>query len=692
MKIYLKIFIVLFAILLLAACSSTTPQPTQEPVTPQVEVPEQEEVEAEEGGDELMLAADGFTKGGCGACHVIPGIKNAAGTIGPDLSEIGQTARQQLTNTDYKGKAENVVEYLREAMFDPNAHLSSDCPGGTCPTGLMPSYADSNLNEAEIDAMINFMARLPGLEFSTPIETEEPAEVVETGLADEDMDWAKQVYFERCAGCHGTLRKGATGPALTPDLMQPKGTLALAAIIFNGTPRGMPDWGNQGFMTKEETEIMAEYLQIEPPQPPEMSLDQMLASWKLLVPPEDRPTEPQTSRNWENYMAVTLRDAGQIAVIDADTYEVVANVDTGYAVHITRNSATGRYLYTIGRDGKLALVDLWSEIPTKVAEAQLCYDARSVETSKYSGELGDFTDKLAIVGCYWPPHFVILDGETLEPFKIVSTRSYTWDTEEYHPEPRVAAIVASHFKPEWIVNIKETGQVWMVNYSDPVNPTIKMIEAERFLHDGGWDSTKRYFMVAANNMNTIVVVDALEGKLEALVEVAGIPHPGRGANWIDPEFGPVWSASHLGEGVITSIGTDPVNYPENAWKVVRTTKLPGSGSLFIKTHPNSPWIWVDMTLNPDPATSRTICVVAKESPEEVYKCWEAATYGRAVHFEYNMQGTEVWVSIWGNADIPGEVGEIVVYDDKTLEEVARIPNLVTPTGKFNVYNTIYDIY
>jgi nitrite reductase (NO-forming)/hydroxylamine reductase len=692
MKIYLKIFIVLFAILLLAACSSTTPQPTQEPVTPQVEVPEQEEVEAEEGGDELMLAADGFTKGGCGACHVIPGIKNAAGTIGPDLSEIGQTARQQLTNTDYKGKAENVVEYLREAMFDPNAHLSSDCPGGTCPTGLMPSYADSNLNEAEIDAMINFMARLPDLEFSTPIETEEPAEVVETGLADEDMDWAKQVYFERCAGCHGTLRKGATGPALTPDLMQPKGTLALAAIIFNGTPRGMPDWGNQGFMTKEETEIMAEYLQIEPPQPPEMSLDQMLASWKLLVPPEDRPTEPQTSRNWENYMAVTLRDAGQIAVIDADTYEVVANVDTGYAVHITRNSATGRYLYTIGRDGKLALVDLWSEIPTKVAEAQLCYDARSVETSKYSGELGDFTDKLAIVGCYWPPHFVILDGETLEPFKIVSTRSYTWDTEEYHPEPRVAAIVASHFKPEWIVNIKETGQVWMVNYSDPVNPTIKMIEAERFLHDGGWDSTKRYFMVAANNMNTIVVVDALEGKLEALVEVAGIPHPGRGANWIDPEFGPVWSASHLGEGVITSIGTDPVNYPENAWKVVRTTKLPGSGSLFIKTHPNSPWIWVDMTLNPDPATSRTICVVAKESPEEVYKCWEAATYGRAVHFEYNMQGTEVWVSIWGNADIPGEVGEIVVYDDKTLEEVARIPNLVTPTGKFNVYNTIYDIY
>ncbi len=696
MKFVIKISVVFLLGLFLTACASATPTPTSEPEAPPVSQPEEQEEMTEET-DEVALAVQAFGKGGCGACHVIPGVKNAAGTIGPDLSEIGLTARQQLTGSDYDGNAENVVEYLQEALFDPNAHLSSDCPGGSCPSGLMPSYSDGTLNDAEIDAMINFMARLPGLEITSPVTPPTTAETdeevaVEGVLGDDEMAWATQVYFERCAGCHGTLRKGATGPALTPDLMQPKGTLALAAIIFNGTPRGMPDWGNQGFMTKEETEIMAEFLQIEPPQPPEMSLDQMLASWKLLVPPEDRPTEPQTERNWENFMAVTLRDAGQIAVIDADTYEVVTNVDTGYAVHITRNSATGRYLYTIGRDGKLALVDLWMETPTKVAEAQLCYDARSVETSKYSGELGDFTDKLAIVGCYWPPHFVILDGETLEPFKIVSTRSYTWDTEEYHPEPRVAAIVASHFKPEWIVNIKETGQVWLVDYSDPINPTIKMIEAERFLHDGGWDASKRYFLVAANNMNTIVVIDSLEGKLEALVEVAGIPHPGRGANWIDPEFGPVWSASHLGEGVVSSIGTDPVNHPEYAWKLVRTTELPGSGSLFIKTHPNSEWIWVDMTLHPDPVTSRTICVIAKENPEEVFKCWEAASYGRATHFEYNMQGTEVWVSIWGNADIPGEVGEIVVYDDKTLEEVARIPNLVTPTGKFNVYNTIHDIY
>jgi hypothetical protein len=42
----------------------------------------------------------------------------------------------------------------------------------------------------------------------------------------------------------------------------------------------------------------------------------------------------------------------------------------------------------------------------------------------------------------------------------------TVGTQEYHPEPRVASIVASHFKPEFVVNVKETGKTLMVDYSN----------------------------------------------------------------------------------------------------------------------------------------------------------------------------------------------------------------------------------
>jgi nitrite reductase (NO-forming)/hydroxylamine reductase len=642
------------------------------------------------------LAAQAFQKGGCTACHTIPGIPGA-GTIGPDLSEIGQVAAARLESGEYTGMAKSVEEYLAESIQSPDAFLSPDCPTGPCAKGLMPASLAQALSADELDAAVEYLASLPGGEIapSTEAGAGESGSAAPQGqvtLTNEEFAWARQTFFERCAGCHGTLRKGATGPALTPDKTQPKGTLGLAAIIFNGTTRGMPDWGKQGVLTQEQTELMAKFLQMEPPAPPELSLQEMRDSWQLLKPVAERPTSPQTTRNIENYFIVTLRDAGQVAIIDGDTYEIVSTVGSGYAVHITRMSASGRYAYVIGRDGRLALIDLWMEKPEVVARVQTCYDARSVEVSKYNGPEGDFRDKYAITGCYWPPHFAILDGQTLEPMKVVSSRSYTFDTGTYHPEPRVASILASHYKPEWIVNVKETGQIWIVNYTDPLNPAIKMINAALFLHDGGLDSTHRYFLVAANQSNKIAVVDLKTGGLAGIADVGAVPHPGRGANWLDPAFGPVWSTPHLGEASVMSVGTDPEGHPAAAWKAVRTTPLPGSGSLFIKTHPNSPWIWVDMTLNSDPALARTICVIAKSDPTKTHKCWEIGAYGRAVHFEYNKDGTEVWVSLWGDAAKPGETGAIVVYDDATLAEKARIEDLITPTGKFNVYNTVNDIY
>ena len=510
-------------------------------------------------------------------------------------------------------------------------------------------------------------------------------------MSPEEFAQGKRIYFDRCAGCHGVLRKGATGPKLLPGEMRVEGTEKLARTITEGTVKGMPDWGRQGILSPDEVTLMARYVQEEPPVPPELSLKQMKDTWKVFVEPSSRPKKPEHNRDWQNFFSVTLRDAGQVAIIDGTTKEILNTVNTGFAVHISRSSASGRYMYTIGRDGKATLIDLWLKVPDKVAEVQTCSDARSIDTSKYKGPAGNFHDKYAIIGCYWPPHFVILDGDTLEPQKVVSTRSYTYDTNEFHQEPRVATIVASHFKPQWIVTIKETVLVWLVDYSDIKNLKITQIETEAFLHDGGWDLSKRYFIVAANQRNKLVVVDAQKEKLEAIIKVGKIPHPGRGATWVDPQYGPVGATVHLGEGKIAVYGTDPVKNKKHAWQVVREIEVLGGGSLFLKTHPKSQWIWNDHALNADPKVQRSICVTAKKSPDKVAKCWEVSDGGRAVHLEYNKAGDEVWVSVWKRKD---QQSEIVVYDDKTLKEKARLrdPRLVTPTGKFNVYNTMKDIY
>ncbi|WP_066254854.1 nitrite reductase [Hydrogenophaga flava] len=510
-----------------------------------------------------------------------------------------------------------------------------------------------------------------------------------------EFDVARKIYFERCAGCHGVLRKGATGKPLTPDITQSKGTDYLKVFIAYGSPAGMPNWQTSGEMSEKEVDLMARYIQHDAPTPPEYSLDDMKATWKVIVPPEKRPTKKMNNYNITNIFSTTLRDTGEVALIDGDTKQIINIVKTGYAVHISRLSASGRYLFVIGRDAKINMIDLWMEKPDNVAEIRTGLEARSVETSKFKG----FEDKYAIAGSYWPPQFVIMNGDTLEPLKIISTRGNTVDKQEYHPEPRVASIVGSHYKPEFVVNVKETGQTLLVDYSNIDALKVTTIGTARFLHDGGLDSTKRYFMVAANNSNKIAAVDLKEGKLTKLIDVGKIPHPGRGANFVHPTYGPVWSTGHLGDDSISLIGTDPVKHPKNAWKVVQTLTGQGGGALFIKSHPKSKHLYSDSPLNPDPKISQSVAVYDIDNLAKGYTVLPIAEWAgikddgakRVVQPEFNKAGDEVWFSVWSAKN---KESALVIVDDKTLKlkAVIKDPRLITPTGHFNVHNTQHDVY
>ncbi|MBT8441899.1 MAG: hypothetical protein KJO76_05885 [Gammaproteobacteria bacterium] len=204
------------------------------------------------------------------------------------------------------------------------------------------------------------------------------------------------------------------------------------------------------------------------------------------------------------------------------------------------------------------------------------------------------------------------------------------------------------------------------------------------------------FSVTLRDSGQVALIDSKDRKLAAMVDVEKIPHPGRGANFIHPKYGPVWVTSALGNADIMLIGTDPEKHPKQAWKVVEILRGQCGGSLFVKTHPKSSNPWVDSPLNPEAPISQSVAVFDIDDIDAGHEVLPIAEWAdladgpkRVVHPEYNEAGDKVWFSVWS-----GKEEESAIVDDKTRkpEKIIKGPKVVTPTGQFNMYNTMNDLY
>lgn len=504
-------------------------------------------------------------------------------------------------------------------------------------------------------------------------------------LSDTDFEIAKSQYFQRCAGCHGTLRKGGRGKNLEPKSTLRKGQKRLEKIISLGTAGAMNHFGD--FLSNKEIVNLATFLQMEPPIPPKMSLAQMRAYTKEYVAPKDYPDKPQHGLNWKSFFMVIERDAGTVAIIDGDNKKIVTHIDTGYGVHVIKGTSQhktehikdiGRYWYTIGRDGKVNKIDLWQRPENMlVAETKMAYDARDLTVS------GD--GKYVIAGGYWPAHFVIMDAVTLNPLKVIPTHGYNTKG-EFINDARVGAIFSSPNTASFLVALKETGQILQVDYKDLDKLSTTTIATAELLHDGFFDPSGRYLQIAASDSNQMVVIDTKNRDLAAMIDVGSLPHSGSGANWIDEKCGPVAATTHQGVNLVSVWGNDPIGYQDNAWKLCYEVETDGAGAN-IRTHENSPYVWVDQIKHPEPEGQQSVQVLDKKSRKIVNTIRVTKESGKvALHMEYNRGGNEVWVSVLNRKEAKKSIGEIVVYDAKTLKEKARIKGLTTPTVKFNVFN------
>ncbi|NDJ77878.1 MAG: hypothetical protein GYB65_16640 [Chloroflexi bacterium] len=462
-----------------------------------------------------------------------------------------------------------------------------------------------------------------------------------------------QVYRDSCGGCHGSNREGATGPALIPGRLTASDEYYFD-VIKNGSPGTvMPAWGPLG-MADEEIWALVGYMRGESAaQDVQWELDDIAATREVLVPLDDLPGEPQYSGNLDNMLLVTERENRSIAVIDGDTHTLLGHIAASYRAHgYAFDPTTERWAYNVGRDGWLFKIDLYTL--QAVARVRVGLDSRGLAISD--------DGQYIIVGNYIPTTAVILDAATLEPLTVIQAEGVNPDGEMVQSRVAITSDVSPDLVgPYFLIGLKEAGQVWRIDWSDPSFPIDRLENVGGILHDGFLSPDNTRFYIASQTDNWMAVIDVENWELVDQISTGDTPHPGSGATWeVD---GTVYGATvHAGEGLVT------------VWDLsdnMIVAEIPTSGpGLFLRTHPENPYIWADTMFAEQP---NRIYIIDQTTFEVVHVIEEGI---QTLHPEFTNDGRFVYISDWqGNV--------VRVYDALTFEKVAEIEGIVTPTGIFN---------
>lgn len=185
---------------------------------------------------------------GCFGCHM---LKGQGGTLGPDLTHVGDKTRHEFDFSHFDKHEPREIEYWLKKHFLEPTEIS--------PSTVMP---DMDLGEDQAEALTAYMLSLrrpvmaPGIRpFKMP--------VVSTEIS------GKQLFRKNCASCHGQDGRESEVPGIRTPALNNEDALAVAdenyyrSIITHGrSGTTMPAWGpGKGNLSEEEIDRIVTYIQ-----------------------------------------------------------------------------------------------------------------------------------------------------------------------------------------------------------------------------------------------------------------------------------------------------------------------------------------------------------------------------------------------------------------------------------------------
>lgn len=486
------------------------------------------------------------------------------------------------------------------------------------------------------------------------------------------------LYQQHCASCHGEARTGGMGPALLPaSLDRLKQAEATRVVTHGRVATQMPAFA--GVLSEAEIRGVTQWLYTAPDVMPAWDEADIRAS--RVVSKAERPDQP--TPRWPgdplNLFVVVEGGDHHVSLVDGDRLEVIHRFTSRYALHGgPKFSPDGRFVYFGSRDGWVTKYDLYNL--RVVAEVRAGLNMRNVAVS------GD--GRWVMAGNHLPRTVVLFDAD-LNLVKTLHAASL-----DGRMTSRVSAVYDAAPRRSFIVAMKDLPELWEVSYDTKAEPVhdglvhdYRMGEAiakpgfltprrtplsqplDDFFFDPGYRHVLGTGRTAGSEASGAAaqVINLDARSRVATLPLGGMPHLGSGIA-LQHQGRAVLATPSLEQPVISVIDM-------KAWTVMRQIPLPGPG-FFLRSHPQSPYMWADSMLSP--ASRHILTVIDKQTLEP--KAQIQVPPGRTLaHVEFTRDGSKVLASLWE------QDGALIVYDAVTLKELKRLP-MSKPVGKYNVFN------
>jgi mono/diheme cytochrome c family protein/6-phosphogluconolactonase (cycloisomerase 2 family) len=440
-------------------------------------------------------------------------------------------------------------------------------------------------------------------------------------------DFGKKLYLTYCASCHHKDRIGLEGPPLFDKNLRKYRTISkLYKKIKNGFPQTlMPKFEN---LSDIELIFIARHIKKPLNKNIKWGKEDIVKSTKIY----NNAKKDIGIKDMADVMPVVERDGNKVWIMEKekilDKFEL-KNVHGG----IKYKFPTLDSVFVPTRDGNIVKYSLKNG--RVEAKSRACINLRNLSLSR--------DGKYTFVTCLLPQQLVVYNSEDLSVKEIKKL------------DGKVSALYELYTKDKAIFTYRDKPKV---AYLDTKSLKLTYKDIDEPIEDFFIDPFDKYLIATARGGKLLRVyeIDTLKKVFEH--KMKGMPHL-FSATYFYKDGNFYFATPHLRSSFITI-------WQMYNWKFVKKIDIGGDG-FFAKTHPNTPYLWVDN------GSDELILVNKKDYSIKKLVPVKGKQY---IHAEFSGDAKYTYLSIYEHN------GSIEVWDTKTLKKLKSYPANI-PVGKYN---------